>query len=141
MTGAASSAELRARIRNQAGNRCGYCQSHQDYLPWTLEIEHIIPLAKGGSDEEANLWMACHTCNLHKGVKTRASDPLTGRDIRLFNPRRQQWSRHFNWSADGTQIIGRTACGRATVVALNLNNLLAVTVKRNWVSAGWHPPR
>jgi 5-methylcytosine-specific restriction endonuclease McrA len=63
--GAAGSAELRARIRNQAGNRCGYCQSHQDYLPWTLEIEHIIPLAKGGSDAEDNLWMACHTCNLH----------------------------------------------------------------------------
>jgi hypothetical protein len=140
VTSTAGSAELRARIRNQAGNRCGYCQSHQDYLPWTLEIEHIIPLAKGGSDAEDNLWMACHTCNLHKGVKTRAHDPLTGRGIQLFNPRRQQWSRHFYWSEDGTQIIGRTACGRATVVALNLNNLLAVTVRRNWVSAGWHPP-
>jgi len=24
--------------------------------------------------------------------------------------------------------------------ALNLNNLVAVTVRRNWIAAGWHPP-
>jgi hypothetical protein len=133
--------DLRARIRRQAGNRCGYCQAHQDYVPWTLEIEHIIPLSKGGSDSEDNLWLACHTCNLYKGAKTYADDPLTGRHSQLFNPRHQQWSRHFRWSKDGTQIIGRTACGRVTVVALNLNNLIAVTVRRNWVTAGWHPPK
>jgi len=67
-------------------------------------------------------------------------DPLSGRRVRLFNPRRQQWKRHFRWSEDGTLIIGQTACGRATVIALNLNNLVAVTVRRNWVAAGWHPP-
>jgi hypothetical protein len=38
-------------------------------------------------------------------------------------------------------ILGRTMTGRATVVALSLNNLVAVTVRRNWVTAGWHPPR
>ena len=37
-------------------------------------------------------------------------------------------------------IVGRTATGRATVVALSLNKLVAVTVPRNWVTAGWHPP-
>jgi hypothetical protein len=36
--------------------------------------------------------------------------------------------------------MGRTATGRATVVALHLNNLVAVTVRQNWVRAGWHPP-
>lgn len=137
---AGGTAELRARIRSQAGNRCGYCLAHQDYVPWTLEIEHIVPLAEGGSNNEDNLWLACHTCNLYKGAKTHAIDPLTGRRIRLFNPRTRQWARHFRWSQDGAQIIGRTTCGRATVVALNLNNLIAVTVRRNWVVAGWHPP-
>ncbi|BAZ12013.1 HNH endonuclease [Calothrix sp. NIES-4071] len=33
-----------------------------------------------------------------------------------------------------------TACGRATVIALQLNNVYAVTVRQAWVSAGWHPP-
>jgi hypothetical protein len=31
-------------------------------------------------------------------------------------------------------------CGRATVEVLNMNNDLAVLVRRNWIQAGWHPP-
>jgi 5-methylcytosine-specific restriction endonuclease McrA len=41
---------------------------------------------------------------------------------------------------DGTHILGRTPCGRATVLALRLNNMIAVTVRRQWTSVGWHPP-
>ena len=141
MTGKAISEELRTIVREQAQNRCGYCKTHQEYVPWILEIEHIVPIAKGGSNEEENLWLACHSCNLFKGAKTHGRDPLTGRRVRLFNPRHQQWSRHFRWNQDGTLIEGRTVCGRATVIALNLNNLVAVTVRRNWVRAGWHPPK
>jgi hypothetical protein len=33
-----------------------------------------------------------------------------------------------------------TRCGRATVIALKLNNFFAVTARSAWVSAGWHPP-
>jgi hypothetical protein len=132
--------ELRAVVREQAENHCGYCLAHQEYLPWSLEIEHIIPKAKGGRDDKDNLWLACHSCNLYKGAKTHAHDPLTGRLVRLFNPRKQRWPRHFQWSNDGAFIKAKTACGRATIVALNLNNLIAVTVRRNWVAAGWHPP-
>lgn len=141
MTGNAISADLRASIRLQAGNRCGYCLTRQEYLPWVLEIEHIVPRSKGGDNTEENLWLACHACNLFKSDQTHSHDPLTGRSVRLFNPRRQKWRRHFHWSEDGAFIIGRTACGRATVIALNLNNLIAVTVRRNWIKAGWHPPK
>ena len=48
--------------------------------------------------------------------------------------------RTSNFNEDGTEIIGKTPCERATVIALQLNNLIAVTVRRQWVSAGWHPP-
>jgi hypothetical protein len=132
---------VRARIRAQAGNRCGYCLSRQDYVPWPLEIEHIIPKAKGGTDDEENLWLACRACNLYKADQTHGRDPLTGHLVRLFDPRQQRWSRHFRWSADGALIIGCTACGRATAMTLNLNNMVAVTVRRNWITAGWHPPQ
>lgn len=132
--------KIREQVRSRAGNRCGYCQSSQKYVLGLLEIEHIIPQAKGGSDDEENLWLACRMCNAFKGTQMHAYDPLTVRRVRLFNPRLQRWSRHFMWSEEGTRIIGRTACGRATVVALQLNHIIAVTVRREWVAAGWHPP-
>jgi len=135
------SAALRSRVRAVAKDRCGYCLTRQEYVPLELEIEHIVPVSKGGSDDEENLWLACRTCNLYKSNQTSALDPVTGRRVRLFDPRRQQLSRHFVWSEDGVFIIGQSSCGRATVLALNLNNFVAVTVRRNWVKAGWHPPQ
>ena len=36
--------------------------------------------------------------------------------------------------------FGRTASGRATVIVLRLNDLIAVVVRQGWVAAGWHPP-
>ena len=67
-------------------------------------------------------------------------DPTTGEPTRLFNPRHQRWKEHFAWSEDGLQILGLTACGGATVAALQINNVIAVTVRRAWIAAGWHPP-
>lgn len=132
---------VRDKVRDEAGHRCGYCLARQEYVPWQLEVEHIVPKSKHGMDDEENLWLACRSCNLFKSDQTHGRDPLTGRMVALYNPRRQNWKRHFRWNEDGTLIIGLTASGRATVVALNLNNLVAVTVRRNWVEAGWHPPK
>ena len=134
------SAQLRDRIERQAKSRCGYCQSLQKYVLGTLEIDHLIPRSRGGGDDEENLWLACSPCNLYKGAQTHAIDPISRKRVRLFNPRRQQWSRHFVWSDDGSKIKGRTQCGRATVTALRLNNPLAVNVRQAWISVGWHPP-
>jgi hypothetical protein len=131
---------LRARIVAQAGNRCGYCRAHQQYVYETLQIEHIEPRAHGGSNNEVNLWLACALWNRAKREQTHGRDPATGRWVRLFNPRRQQWKRHFQWSEEGTEIIGRTMCGRVRVGALHSNNDLAVLVRKNWIKAGWHPP-
>ncbi len=131
---------VQRRVRAQAHNRCGYCLSSQKYVLGKLEMEHIDPEARGGTNDEENLWLACRLCNGFKGAQTHGRDPRTRRRVKLFNPRRQQWTRHFTWSADGARIIGLTACGRATVEALQLNNVFAVTVRREWVRAGWHPP-
>ena len=131
---------LRKQIRAEAGNRCGYCLSLQKYVLGILEIDHIIPQAKGGTDDPDNLWLACRLCNSYKGIQTTALDPNTGKTDQLFNPRQQQWTQHFQWSSNGTQIEGKTAIGRATVNALQLNNFIAVTVREQWVQAGWHPP-
>jgi hypothetical protein len=58
----------------------------------------------------------------------------------LFNPRQQLWIDHFAWSEDGTEIIGKAPCGRATITALKMNNAEIVVARRLWVSVGWWPP-
>lgn len=131
---------IRQRVRQRAKNRCEYCLNHQEYVMGKLQIDHIKPVAKGGSDEEDNLCLACELCNQHKWTQTDGVDPQSGQRVVLFNPRQDRWPEHFTWSADGTEIIGLTSCGRATVIALRLNNALAITVRRNWIRAGWHPP-
>ena len=134
-------AAIERRVRAVAGNRCGYCLSPQHLVMARLEIEHIIPLAKGGSNAEANLWVACPICNRYKSDKTTAVDPETGTVVPIFNPRTLTWSDHFRWSGDGIRIIGRTAIGRATVIALHLGDDPDVLeVRSYWVLAGWHPP-
>ena len=84
--------------------------------------------------------LACELCNQYKWTKTEALDPESETIVSLFNPHLQKWQEHFPWNSEGTEIIRLTACGRATVFALKLNNSLALTVRRNWVKAGWHPP-
>lgn len=134
--------DLERRVREQARHRCGYCLSPQRLVMARLEIEHHIPLAKGGTDDEENLWLACPICNGHKSDKTAGLDPETGEVQPPFNPRTQVWSEHFEWSSDGVVIIGKTPSGRATVVALHLSDDPdALVVRSAWVAAGWHPPQ
>ena len=128
---------IRRQVRERAGNRCEYCLSHQDYVMGWLQIDHIQPVAKGGSDDIGNLCLACELCNQHKWTHTHGFDPDTGEQVPLYQPRQQGWSDHFAWNAEGTELLGLTATGRATIHVLALNDSLAVTVRRNWIKAGW----
>ncbi len=132
---------LRDRIAFQARRRCGYCLTAEAIVGTPMELDHLIPESLGGLTEEENLWLACSLCNDHKGDRIAAIDPLSGEIVRLFNPRVQVWSEHFCWSVQGDQILGLTASGRATVVALNLNRLVLVKARQAWIQVGWHPPR
>ncbi len=135
------SAALREKIADEARHRCGYCLTPQSFTAMPMHVEHIIPIAAGGTSDESNLWLACPLCNGHKGVQTHGVDPVTGERTPLFNPRRQKWQEHFRWSEDGVEIIGVTATGRVTVICLQLNNEHLVRARRRWVAVGWHPPK
>ncbi len=135
------SKDLDEKIRRQAKNLCGYCHNPQDLMPYKLEIEHIHPIALGGKTVEENLWLACRECNSHKSTKTKAFDILTGRTVKLFNPRKQNWNRHFEFNKDNTEIIGKTACGRATVESLKMNNFYQTTARSAWMETSKFPPK
>jgi len=100
------------------GERCEYCSTSEWITGIPLEVDHIRPRSRRGATSQSNLCHACSSCNTNKGDQTHGLDPVTGQRVRLFNPRRQRWPEHFEWSEDGTQIVGLTDCGRATVEAL-----------------------
>lgn len=105
-----------------------------------LEIEHLHPESRGGPTARSNLWLACTRCNGFKGDRIASGDPDTGELVPLFNPRLQLWREHFSWSADGLTIVGLTPVGRATVLALRLNNEYILVARQFWVLAGRWPP-
>ena len=126
MSKAYISKALRELVSQQARQRCGYCMTQEAIVGTPMEVDHIIPESLGGQTEEANLWLACSLCNDHKNDRIAALDPETGEHVRLFDPRRQQWHEHFMWNATGEQLLGLTATGRATVIALHLNRPAAL---------------
>ena len=105
-----------------------------------MTVDHIIPESRGGLSEFDNLCFCCRRCNEFKGGKTEAQDPLTGKVVPLYHPRRQNWHEHFAWDETGALLVGLTGIGRATVPALNMNDRIIVVARRRWVSVGWHPP-
>jgi hypothetical protein len=131
---------LRDRLVEADDRRCAYCQTTEANTGQPMTIDHIAPQARGDETVFENLCFACRRCNEFKGSSTSAQDPLTGEQVSLFHPRRQVWADHFQWDDAGARIVGLTAIGRATVVALNMNNSVIVDARRRWIGVGWHPP-
>ncbi len=55
--------EVREYLLEKSGRKCGYCGA----IDTPLEVDHITPKSKGGSNRVSNLTIACHDCNQTKG--------------------------------------------------------------------------
>jgi 5-methylcytosine-specific restriction endonuclease McrA len=55
--------ELREYLLEKWGRQCAYCDAQN--VP--LEIDHVQPRSRGGTDKASNLVLACHGCNQAKG--------------------------------------------------------------------------
>jgi len=58
--------EIREYLLEKWNRTCAYCGKRD--VP--LQIEHIIPRSRGGTNRISNLTIACEKCNLKKGNKT-----------------------------------------------------------------------
>jgi hypothetical protein len=134
----AISATLRRQVIDRAGNRCEYCRLAQTGQEATFHIDHVVPVVGGGKTAVENLALACVSCSLRKGGRMLSRDPQTGEHVVLFNPRVESWPTHFRWQ--GVWIVGTTATGRATVLALSMNRLLALAIREEEAHRGRHPP-
>lgn len=130
---------LAALVVLRAGRRCEYCHAPQQLIEQVFHFDHIHPLSAGGETHAENLCFACPHCNVAKSNAVEGTDPKTGKTVCLFNPRVDAWEKHFRWSEDWKQVIGRTAIGRATVVALNMNDKLLQEARYYWRLAGGLP--
>ena len=66
--------EVREYLLEKWGRQCAYCAVKD--VP--LEIEHIKPKSKGGTNRISNLTLACHECNQDKGNQ-EIEDFLSGK--------------------------------------------------------------
>ncbi len=131
---------VREQVRRRAHYLCEYCHTSERWQYSAFTMDHIVPLSQGGSSDANNLALACFPCNRRKSDRQEIVDPETRASVRLFHPRQDQWAEHFIWSRDGLSIIGRTAIGRATVEALELNRERARRLRAADQEVGRHPP-
>ncbi len=60
--------EVREYLLEKFQRTCAYCGQHT--VP--LEVEHMVPKSRGGSNRVSNLTLACAPCNQKKGNQTAA---------------------------------------------------------------------
>lgn len=134
------SEEVRILVEKRAFFRCEYCQSPMKMSTQRFEMEHIVPVSKGGANTLENLALACRGCNGHKFSKTEGLDELSNQKVALFNPRKDTWSEHFAWDVDVSIMLGMTSKGRATIQALHLNRFQLIGVRTLLLKLQLHPP-
>jgi hypothetical protein len=64
------SKSARFNVFKRDGFTCQYCGAHPPAV--VLEVDHIIPVSRGGENDEDNLTTACFNCN-----RGKAANPLT----------------------------------------------------------------
>lgn len=57
---------VRFRVLQKHGFCCVYCGRNAGEV--RLEIDHVIPVSQGGTNDEANLTVACFACNRGRGA-------------------------------------------------------------------------
>ncbi|MFN7948436.1 MAG: HNH endonuclease [Blastocatellia bacterium] len=126
-------------IAARARHCCEYCRAPEEIFNFPFEVEHIIPQAKDGRDDESNLALACRSCNLFKSDHVTGLDENTNTEISLFNPRADEWLQHFEVEPETGLIQGITSTGRATVARLQMNSPAQLAARKQWMPLGIFP--
>ena len=128
------STALRTAVRERAKALCEYCLFPELEAFFSFEPDHVIAIKHHGLTELSNLANSCFECNRLKGSDIASADPVSGSIVRLYHPRRDRWSDHFEMQ-DGV-IQTRTDVGRVTVALLQLNRPKMVSIRRLLLAAG-----
>lgn len=131
-------AGLREFVRNRALGLCEYCRMPDEFDPLPFCIDHIVSQQHHGPTAESNLALSCFNCTSYKGPNIAGIDPETGLLTRLFHPRVDEWSVHFEW--DGPRLVGKSPVGRTTIDVLNINDPQRVEHRGHLIEEQVFPP-
>jgi len=131
------SAPLRRLVAERAKGLCEYCLIHQDDTFLGCQIEHVVSEKHGGKTTEENLAMACAFCNRFKGTDIATMAQNNGHLVRLFHPRSDLWSEHFQ--LQGSQIVGIGEVGTATATLLKFNHPDRMLERAELIAIGRYP--
>jgi 5-methylcytosine-specific restriction endonuclease McrA len=56
------------KIYEHQSHQCFYCKGDLDEIGWHLD--HLVPVSKGGTNDPANIVLACRRCNNAKNDST-----------------------------------------------------------------------
>ncbi len=99
---------LKRSLMRRQDNTCVYCGYRR--IAASMDIDHIIPVVRGGSNDESNLQVICSPCNQRKGLQT--DEEFRARYARLVPrkvltpPRRRVSQREFK---EETRLTTQTA--------------------------------
>jgi hypothetical protein len=128
-----------APVAERANYRCEYCHAPEDAFNFPFEVDHILPMSRGGSDDLDNLALSCRACNSYKSFFEIGIDSETDTQTLLFNPRRNVWHEHFHVDRETAEIAGLTITGRATVRRLQMNLPRQLTARLRWMQFDLFP--
>lgn len=126
-------------VASRARHRCEYCHAPEAVFNFPFEVEHIVPLARDGTDTADNLALSCRSCNVRKWAHVEHKDPTTGMTVRLYDPRIDPWGDHFTFDVESGVMTGLTAVGRATIARLHMNNPAQTAARQLWIRLGLFP--
>lgn len=124
-------------IAARAKHICEYCHAPEAVFNLPFEFEHIIPLALGGKNEHHNLALSCRSCNLYKSDSISFFVEETRKEVRFFNPRKDNWSQHFTIDKTSGEIQGLTNIGKATITRLRINSEAQIAARFQWLKLGF----
>ncbi len=123
---------LYPRVAERAGYVCEYCRAPESVFNFNFEIDHFIPLSKGGKDDLENLVLACRACNAYKAFH-QIGLMKEKEDISLFNPRQNAWNEHFQFNFETFELEGLTKIGEGTINRLKMNDSVQIRARILWI--------
>jgi len=86
--------KLRFGVFKRDGFQCQYCGKKPPEI--VLEVDHINPLSKNGTDDIDNLITACFACNRGKGSESLQTIPTTVTDKLQIAQEREEQLKAYN---------------------------------------------